>query len=274
VRYEAYSGITCVNVLERDITLGATPQLNFDPLTALCSNEPSFVLTQAQILNGGVLSGTAAYSGPGVGTGGNFDPDAAGAGTHTITYTYDATNGCSNSVQQTIVVNPTPVANAGADKVVLEGGQVTLTPTIISNIPVSYNWTPVTYLNDPSIASAIVVKPEDDITYTLEVVSDKGCHTSDAVFVKLLKTPVIPNIFSPNGDGINDRWEIPYLESYPGCVVQIYNRYGQLIHQIVNYTTPWDGRINGKDAPVGTYYYIIDPKNGRKPLTGFVDIIR
>lgn len=274
VRYEAYSGITCVNVLERDITLGATPQLNFDPLTALCSNEPSFVLTQAQILNGGVLSGTAAYSGPGVGTGGNFDPNAAGAGTHTITYTYDATNGCSNSVQQTIVINPTPVANAGADKVVLEGGQVTLTPTIISNIPVSYSWTPVTYLSNPSIASAIVVKPEDDITYTLEVVSDKGCHTSDAVFVKLLKTPVIPNIFSPNGDGINDRWVIPYLESYPGCVVQIYNRYGQLIHQIVNYTTPWDGRINGKDAPVGTYYYIIDPKNGRKPMTGFVDIIR
>jgi gliding motility-associated-like protein len=92
--------------------------------------------------------------------------------------------------------------------------------------------------------------------------------------VKLLLAPVIPNIFSPNGDGIHDRWEIQYLESYPGCVVQIYNRYGQLIFKMLNYTTPWDGRINGQDAPVGTYYYIIDPKNGRKPMTGFVDIIR
>ena len=90
----------------------------------------------------------------------------------------------------------------------------------------------------------------------------------------MLKSPVIPNIFSPNGDGIHDRWVIEYLESYPGCVVQIFNRYGQLVQKFVNYTTPWDGKINGKDAPVGTYYYIIDPKNGRKPMTGFIDIIR
>ena len=73
---------------------------------------------------------------------------------------------------------------------------------------------------------------------------------------------------------MHDKWVIEFLDSYPGCVVEIYNRSGQMIHRIVNYTMPWDGRINGKDAPVGTYYYIIDPKNGRKPMTGFIDIIR
>jgi gliding motility-associated-like protein len=106
------------------------------------------------------------------------------------------------------------------------------------------------------------------------VTSADGCKASDQVLVTVLKTPVIPNIFSPNGDGIHDKWEIKYLESYPGCVVQIYNRYGQMVQRFVNYTTPWDGKINGKDAPIGTYYYIIDPKNGRKPIAGFVDIIR
>ncbi len=274
VRYDIYSGITCVNSTEQDITLLATPQLSFDEVPSICSNEPAFQLTQAQLLNGSVVDGSFTFSGPGVSASGLFTPSVAGQGTHTITYRYDASNGCSNSVQQTVQVYPTPIANAGPDKFVLEGGQATLTPTIITNIPVSYSWSPTLFLSNPEIASAIVMMPTEDITYTLTVTSDKGCYTTDDVFVKLLKTPVIPNIFSPNGDGINDRWEIPYLESYPGCTVQIYNRYGQLIYRLVNYTTPWDGKINGKDAPVGTYYYIIDPKNGRKPMTGYVDIIR
>jgi gliding motility-associated-like protein len=112
------------------------------------------------------------------------------------------------------------------------------------------------------------------MVYTLTVRSDRDCETSDQVAVKLLLKPVIPNIFSPNGDGINDRWVIEHLESYPGCIIQLFNRYGQQVLKMVNYTTPWDGKINGKDAPVGTYYYIIDPRNGRQPMTGYVDIIR
>ncbi|RZM13423.1 MAG: gliding motility-associated C-terminal domain-containing protein, partial [Pedobacter sp.] len=171
-------------------------------------------------------------------------------------------------------IYPTPIANAGPDKFVLEGGQIVLTPTIVNDIPVTYTWSPVDFLVNPNIASAVVDKPTSDIIYTLTVESDKGCKSTDEVMVELLKTPIIPNIFSPNGDGINDRWVIPNLESYPGCVIQLFNRYGQQVYRIVNYTTPWDGRINGKDAPVGTYYYIIDPKNGRKPMTGYVDIIR
>jgi len=224
-----------------------------------------------QLQNG--LPGTGVFSGPGVSPTGIFDPGNAGAGTHLLTYTYSANNGCKNAVTRNVIVHPTPIADAGPDKVVLEGGTVTLTPTLINNIPVTYRWTPADWLNNPAIANTIA-SPPTDFSYTLAVTSDKGCSTSDVVFIKMLKTPVIPNIFSPNGDGIHDRWEIEYLESYPGCIVQIYNRYGQLVHKIVNYTSPWDGRINGKDAPVGTYYYIIDPKNGRKPITGYVDIIR
>jgi gliding motility-associated-like protein len=90
----------------------------------------------------------------------------------------------------------------------------------------------------------------------------------------LLKTPVIPSVFTPNGDGIHDKWVIKHLESYPGCVVEIYNRYGQSVYKMINYSAPWDGRVNGKDLPVGTYYYIIDPKNGRQPIKGSVTIIR
>jgi len=114
----------------------------------------------------------------------------------------------------------------------------------------------------------------EDITYTLEVTGEAGCKASDQVFIKVLKAPKIPNIFSPNGDGIHDKWVIDYLESYPGCTVEIFNRYGQRIYHSVGYDKPWDGIINGSPAPVGTYYYIVDPKNGRKIMSGYVDVIR
>ena len=94
------------------------------------------------------------------------------------------------------------------------------------------------------------------------------------MFIKVLKDPPVPNIFSPNGDGVHDTWVIPFLDSYPGCTVEIVNRYGYLIYRSVGYASPWDGKVNGKDVPVGTYYYVIDPKNGRAKKAGFVDIIR
>jgi gliding motility-associated-like protein len=271
IRYVVYSGIICSSFSTKDITLLATPQLAFSSVLPVCSNQDAFQLTEVQLQNG--LPGTGSFSGSGVSASGLFDPSKANTGPNAITYTYTADNGCSNSVGQSVVVNPTPVADAGPDKAVLQGGYIVLTPKLITGIPVTYTWTPPLGLNNPSIANA-QASPSTDFTYTLIVVSDQGCKDSDDVFVKLLKTPVIPNIFSPNGDGIHDTWVIESLESYPGCVVQIYNRYGQLVQRFVNYTTPWDGKINGKDAPVGTYYYIIDPKNGRKPITGFVDIIR
>jgi gliding motility-associated-like protein len=138
---------------------------------------------------------------------------------------------------------------------------------------VSYLWTPSRWLNNPAIAQPTVT-PLDDITYTLTVTSAEGCVASDNVFVKVLKAPTIPNTFSPNGDGQHDTWVIKYLDTYPDCTVEIYNRYGQIVFQSTGYSKPWDGTFKGQQLPVGTYYYIINPKHGRQVMTGFVDIIR
>jgi gliding motility-associated-like protein len=188
-------------------------------------------------------------------------------------YIYNSFNCKSNVVTKPVSVNAYPPVNAGPDKLMLEGGQVQLTPAVNASMPVTYAWTPAEYISSPTILDPIVFPPYD-YTYTLTVTSDKGCSKSDKVFVKVLKRPDIPNIFSPNGDGIHDVWEIKYLDSYPGCTVDIVNRYGQLVFHSVGYGTAWDGKINGKDAPVGTYYYVVDPKNGRAKITGYVDIIR
>jgi len=85
---------------------------------------------------------------------------------------------------------------------------------------------------------------------------------------------VIPNTFTPNGDGINDTWDIKNLDGYANCMVQIFNRYGENVYSSVGYGTPWDGRYKGSALPTGTYYYIVDLKNGSKLFSGFVAIIR
>ncbi len=271
IRMISYSGISCLNVLTKTITLLATPSLQFDVLNEVCSNAPSFQITQAGVTNG--IPGTGVFSGPGVSPSGFFNPNTATAGVHTIRYTFTGANSCSNYIEQTIAVNPTPNALAGPDKTVLEGGMVQLTPALNAGFPVTYTWTPPTGLNNPNAPDPLA-SPVDDITYTMKVTSDKGCTSTDQVFVKVLKKPEIPNIFSPNGDNIHDRWVISFLETYPGCTVEVFNRYGQKIYYSVGYTTPWDGTINGKPVPVGTYYYIVDPKNGRQKQAGYVDIVR
>lgn len=234
VRYVAYSGINCVNTSIKTITVLATPTIQFNTIPFACTAQPAFQVTQASLLNG--LPGAGAFSGNGVSPTGLFAP-SAGAGQYTIRYTYTGTNGCVNFKEQVLDIFATPAVNAGPDKFVLEGGEVTLTPALNANVPVTYQWTPPTGL-DNATTSFPKASPTSDITYTLTVTSPQGCSASDAVFVKVLKSPSVPNIFSPNGDGVHDRWVISYLESYPGCTIDIVNRYGQPIFHSVGYATP------------------------------------
>jgi gliding motility-associated-like protein len=268
IRVVVYSGDNCSSSAVQSVVLKATPQIQFDSLPSVCSDWAPFQITQARLLNG--LQGVGSFSGPGVTVSGIFNPRIPG--TSILRYTYTGSNGCTNYKEQTLKVFPVPVVNAGPDRFVLEGGTIELLGSVSGN-GVSYSWTPATGLNNPASLQPIT-NTTTDITYTLKAGTVDGCSATDEVFVKVLKTPAIPNTFSPNSDGINDRWEIKYLESYPGATVEIYNRYGQLVFQSFGYSKPWDGTYKGNPLPAGTYYYIINPKNGRKQMAGFVDIIR
>ncbi|WP_184545395.1 gliding motility-associated C-terminal domain-containing protein [Mucilaginibacter sp. FT3.2] len=85
---------------------------------------------------------------------------------------------------------------------------------------------------------------------------------------------IIPNTFSPNGDGTNDLWVIQNINAYPNNTVEIFNRYGQRLFRSIGYSIPWNGTFNGKSVPTATYYYIVNLKNGNKPLSGSVTVIR
>jgi gliding motility-associated-like protein len=146
------------------------------------------------------------------------------------------------------------------------------TPGVISGVQLTApSGTGYTYLWSTGAGTPAITVTTSGL-FSVEVSNAQGCSRTFTVQVKQ-QTLIIPNIFSPNGDNINDKWVIQNLENFPGNTMQIYNRYGQVVHKIINYT-PWDGRISGKDMPVGTYYYILDPKSGRKPVTGYIDIIR
>ncbi|HMP93925.1 MAG TPA: gliding motility-associated C-terminal domain-containing protein, partial [Phnomibacter sp.] len=182
--------------------------------------------------------------------------------------------GCQGDTEsRQVIAHPMPVEKAGPARVVLEGGQEPRPATATGSSSYVYVWTPATYLDTPSILRP-TSRPQADITYTLRVTAAGGCSASDEVRVKLLLAPEIPNAFSPNGDGINDVWNIKYLDSYPGAIIQLFDRYGRLVFNSVGYNKPWDGKQKGVDVPVGVYYYVIDPKNGRKPMTGSVTIVR
>ncbi|MBI2729616.1 MAG: PKD domain-containing protein [Sphingobacteriales bacterium] len=200
-------------------------------------------------------------------------------GFYTATLTIYTTEGCvSNLNTKQISIRPYPAISAGPDLFVLEDGEKTIQSSVNASTPYgnieTYLWTPSTYLSATNILNPVIINPKNDITYKLTATGTGGCVSTDEVFVKVLKGLVIPNTFTPNGDGANDTWIIQYLDSYPGSVVEIYNAVGQLLFRSIGYNKPWDGTYNGSPLPVGTYYYVIDPKNNRKPVSGYVTILR
>lgn len=272
VRMLAYSGGSCRDEKIQTITLLSAPSVNFTALTNVCQEVPPFRITQASELSG--QTGIGTYSGPGLTSTGIFNPAEAGVGTHTLQFTFLSANGCSESISQTITVMPTPSVNAGRDTLILEGGETKLNATA-SGRNLTYKWFPSTGLSRDDIPDP-VASPTDDIVYTLTVTSDQACVAMDNIRIKVLKQPEVPNAFSPNNDGLNDLWNVKYLESYANATVKVFSRYGGIVYQSSKgYAKPWNGQFNGIDLPIGTYYYIIDPKTkGRQVISGAVTILR
>jgi gliding motility-associated-like protein len=181
--------------------------------------------------------------------------------------------GCENNTTGAVKVFPLPTVDAGQDIYIPDGSSTNLRSTATGN-NISYLWSPPTYLSSTTISNPSVNRPIDDILYLLTVTSQDGCKASDDVMVKILRKIKIPNAFSPNRDGINDVWNIAYLNDYPGSIVEIFDRYGKLVFRSIGYSKPWDGTRNGMPMPVGVYYYIITPNNGVERTTGSVMLLR
>lgn len=84
----------------------------------------------------------------------------------------------------------------------------------------------------------------------------------------------IPSSFTPNNDGINDKWILKGIEVYQTADVKIFNRYGSLVYRNTNTSLSFDGKKDGNDLPSGVYYYIIKLTNECNPFSGSLTILR
>ena len=148
---------------------------------------------------------------------------------------------------------------------------------VVGGDPVyGYSWSPDFYLSDPDMA-VTTVTPAETISYQVDgVIGD--CQVSTSVTVTVGSPIGVPNSFTPNGDNINDYWGIDGIGAFPGAKVEVFNRWGQLVHRSLGYAQPWDGTgRSGKPLNPGTYYYVIELNDETLPIppeTGHVAIIR
>ncbi|HXK80769.1 MAG TPA: gliding motility-associated C-terminal domain-containing protein [Bacteroidales bacterium] len=115
--------------------------------------------------------------------------------------------------------------------------------------------------------------------YRIDVVDANNCHhQGDALTIAINDSEIdclqIPGAFSPNGDGYNDTWQISNIDMFPRILIQVYNRWGQLLYEASISDDFWDGTFNHSPVPAGTYLYRINLHNDTEPRLGTVTIIR
>ncbi len=171
---------------------------------------------------------------------------------------------CGSVIITNLAVNPVPQLNAGPGIQLCFGDSVVLNPGSYTN----YLW------SNNSVLPTLVIRTPG--RYWVRVTNMYNCKAADTVIVSSLicKDIKIPNVFSPNNDGINDTWRINQLQYLANVAVEIYNRWGQIVYKSVGYSKPWDGTYNGNKVPAGTYYYIINTPELKQKFTGWVFVVQ
>lgn len=182
--------------------------------------------------------------------------------------------GCVSNVASTSVNIVGVKANAGQDTLIAAGQPLQLTATGST----SFTWTPSNGLTNPYIADPVAILNNDQ-TYYLTTTSPEGCVDRDTVNIKVYNGPEfwIPNAFTPNNDGQNDVFKpipagIPKIDYF-----RVFDRWGGEVFYSNQLFKGWDGTLNGKPMPIGTYVWAISGKDYLGRLverTGTVTLIR
>ena len=185
--------------------------------------------------------------------------------------------GCPKAVRDTMRVNVIIIkANAGPrDTVVVIDQPLQLHATG----GIGYLWIPSTWLDNPNIDDPVAL-PRENIEYVVRVNDNIGCYAFDSIRVKVYKLAadiLVPNAFSPNGDGINDIFRPTPVGMRSLDVFRVYNRWGQLLYSNADANAGWDGKYAGVTQEAATYVWYaegVDYKYSRIKRKGYVLLIR
>jgi gliding motility-associated-like protein len=141
-----------------------------------------------------------------------------------------------------------------------------------------YVWWPTENL-DTAIGNRPIATALEPVIYTVVGIDQHGCRDTGYVKIDIdYNMPdLIPNAFSPNGDGLNDVFRIEGITYQKVKTFKIFNRYGQEVFSTMDAAKGWDGTQNGKVCDVGTYHYLIElvyPDKKLKSWKGDVTLLR
>jgi gliding motility-associated-like protein len=120
----------------------------------------------------------------------------------------------------------------------------------------TYQWLPANGLNNPTIKSPVFLydRPQE---YLIQVRADNGCVNTDTLLVRMFLsyTIYVPNAFSPNGDGVNDRIYPILVGNIQLKNFRVFSRWGTLLFETSNSTSSmgWNGQWNNTNQPIDTY---------------------
>jgi gliding motility-associated-like protein len=184
-------------------------------------------------------------------------------------------NGCVDTQYAEIEAYPVPLFSAGNDTSIQSGGIAQLAATPGFDF---YSWTPVEWLSDPNVRRPFA-EPEETTLFFVQANHSSGCVASDSVWVFVLDhlNVIVPNAFTPNGDGLNDQLSMIDRGIGEFGAFQIFNRWGELVFYSTDMNDSWDGTYKGKEAELGTYLILVEAtdKLGEPfTYTGMVHLIR
>jgi gliding motility-associated-like protein len=216
-----------------------------------------------------IIGGTAPYSATWSNGATGLTNGALAAGTYYVTISDQ--NNCN--VLDTITLIQAPAMNGSLAIVHPQchnspTGEITVTAGG-GFPPYTYEWSHSISAGD-SVAGGLLFGQ-----YTVTVVDMYGCEysLSGEVFNSDNICLVIPDVFTPNGDGVNETFEILGIEAFPEAIMQIYNRWGDLLFKSTLINEFWNGTWNGEPVPMGPYVFILDLRNGEKPIQGVVTVV-
>ncbi len=234
-------------------------------LTTECPPQPANMLNLAEVycLADGIVPLTANPTGGLFTINGlpatNLDPNSLGVGTHHISYSYLDDEDCLFTANTVVSISNATVVASPTNVIVNSGETIALTAFGTSGLAgqLTYTWSPAEGLSCTDCPNPIA-SPSANTTYTVSVVEEFTCTASASVTigVTIENTFVVPNAFSPNGDGVNDLFRVSG-NNIEGVEMHIYNRWGQAIYSSKNaaITDGWDGSFNNAPMKIGVYVF-------------------